>query len=646
MSMIKCSECGKEISDKAEKCVHCGNPLKKSEQNNNGNESKAKGKNSVNSILCIILIVIINLILFAGGTFHFLNTELVTAEVIYPVEQSTMNRFTKINEYKCNIVYKYKGIEYHDTLNFNDDNLPKEIKNSSKDPNFFDVKLKGYVYKDNADTFFLDMEYRNITKYVFYIQAILIIPSVLLIIKSIIGLIKNKNNSKKGINKIALISIIFLIAIVVVGVIIYISRNKKISKDDTPVDWGLAINGTSIILPCTLDELTKVGVNVNEGFYEELMTTTNQTFSGSYAISDEWAQGIYLDLKTGSDISKKEENVTISGIRYYLPAHSFDTAIGITPDKATLLTSSQFSIKNNITIGSKSEDVIEAFGTDYEPKSETDLNGVYALIYYKKGSSTLTIGFENGFVREIIITTTNLNINKKEKTKDESTTTIQEAEINDNLEDIDREELLESFNFYNMRGFYEFTEEELQELETYSDKELKAKWDKISKIVETQSQYDEKYREQLKEIYIKTINVELNSSENDRYIYTPLNETQPKARVEYVAIDEHGIKEIYYSVEMDLTITDKQQNNTYENTMRNYYKTTDINELDKVIKINNYDTQSTQNELFGTLQNSIDTYGSPIVTMHMSGLPYIFYYVGDYVIYYLPEDMIEYLDDV
>ena len=28
MALIKCSECGKEISDKAEKCIHCGYPLK------------------------------------------------------------------------------------------------------------------------------------------------------------------------------------------------------------------------------------------------------------------------------------------------------------------------------------------------------------------------------------------------------------------------------------------------------------------------------------------------------------------------------------------------------------------------------------------------------------------------------------------
>ena len=28
MSLIKCSECGKEISDNAAACIHCGNPIK------------------------------------------------------------------------------------------------------------------------------------------------------------------------------------------------------------------------------------------------------------------------------------------------------------------------------------------------------------------------------------------------------------------------------------------------------------------------------------------------------------------------------------------------------------------------------------------------------------------------------------------
>lgn len=27
MALIKCSECGKEISDKSKKCIYCGNPI-------------------------------------------------------------------------------------------------------------------------------------------------------------------------------------------------------------------------------------------------------------------------------------------------------------------------------------------------------------------------------------------------------------------------------------------------------------------------------------------------------------------------------------------------------------------------------------------------------------------------------------------
>ena len=30
MSLIHCPECGKEISDKSEKCIHCGYPIRQS----------------------------------------------------------------------------------------------------------------------------------------------------------------------------------------------------------------------------------------------------------------------------------------------------------------------------------------------------------------------------------------------------------------------------------------------------------------------------------------------------------------------------------------------------------------------------------------------------------------------------------------
>lgn len=33
MALIKCSECGKEISDKADVCMNCGNPIQKEIEN-------------------------------------------------------------------------------------------------------------------------------------------------------------------------------------------------------------------------------------------------------------------------------------------------------------------------------------------------------------------------------------------------------------------------------------------------------------------------------------------------------------------------------------------------------------------------------------------------------------------------------------
>ena len=35
MALIKCPECGKEISDKASQCIHCGYPLSQLPNNNN-----------------------------------------------------------------------------------------------------------------------------------------------------------------------------------------------------------------------------------------------------------------------------------------------------------------------------------------------------------------------------------------------------------------------------------------------------------------------------------------------------------------------------------------------------------------------------------------------------------------------------------
>ena len=301
--------------------------------------------------------------------------------LFYPAKQYSISRLTTENIYECNIVYEYRGVEYHDKLTFNDDNLPNELKNSSTDPNFFDVKLKGWVNKDNADNFIYDMEYYNISKYAFYIQVILIIPSIWLIIRNIISLKKNKNNSEKGINKVVLISIIFLVAIIVGCVIFSMNKTKNISKYKT--------NNTSI-----------------------------NSLENSY-------------IDNTDDTVKNEENSSI-----------------------------------------------------------------------------------------------------------------------DNTNDINSEKLISNMNFYELRGWLTLTDIERQEWEQCSNTDLKRRLDKLSEDIAIQEEYNNKYANQLNEIFGKEINVELNYSEDTDYTYMPSNEIQPKAQVEYVAINNNSISAIYYSVEM------------------------------------------------------------------------------------------------
>ena len=50
MALIKCPECGKEISDSADKCIHCGYPIKK---------AIAKHHVKKKSIVTIIIVSII-----------------------------------------------------------------------------------------------------------------------------------------------------------------------------------------------------------------------------------------------------------------------------------------------------------------------------------------------------------------------------------------------------------------------------------------------------------------------------------------------------------------------------------------------------------------------------------------------------------
>lgn len=67
MALIKCSECGKEVSDKANACPNCGAPIKE-------DEIKKEIKAGINmtkklAIVLVIILVIIIISVFIFGYF-------------------------------------------------------------------------------------------------------------------------------------------------------------------------------------------------------------------------------------------------------------------------------------------------------------------------------------------------------------------------------------------------------------------------------------------------------------------------------------------------------------------------------------------------------------------------------------------------
>ena len=66
MALIKCSECGKEVSDKASNCPNCGAPIKEDEI-----QKEVKAGIRVTKKLAIILIAILSIIIICAFIFGY-----------------------------------------------------------------------------------------------------------------------------------------------------------------------------------------------------------------------------------------------------------------------------------------------------------------------------------------------------------------------------------------------------------------------------------------------------------------------------------------------------------------------------------------------------------------------------------------------
>lgn len=168
----------------------------------------------------------------------------------------------------------------------------------------------------------------------------------------------------------------------------------------------------------------------------------------------------------------------------------------------------------------------------------------------------------------------------------------------------EKEQMISKIKEYQNNGYLELSDKEYQELEKSSNSEIKERLAKIEENIKVQKEYNEKFSNQLDEIYGKEIQVELYQSEDQNYVYMPLNtktgEYQAKAKVEYVTISNSAnqIADIYYSVEMNLTVYNKYNGKVVSNGItKKYYKIPYLRDIDKVQKINNYNDQAIQDEI-------------------------------------------------
>ncbi len=110
MALIKCPECGKEISDKAGACPHCGCPIGNTTQpmqNNDGKSNKGSKK---------ILIGVVAVVAIAGTGYYFgiakPQQHLAEQKAVYEEAQDLIDegKYDKAIE-KLNSIIDYDGAQ-------------------------------------------------------------------------------------------------------------------------------------------------------------------------------------------------------------------------------------------------------------------------------------------------------------------------------------------------------------------------------------------------------------------------------------------------------------------------------------------------------------------------------------------------------
>lgn len=167
----------------------------------------------------------------------------------------------------------------------------------------------------------------------------------------------------------------------------------------------------------------------------------------------------------------------------------------------------------------------------------------------------------------------------------------------------EKEQMISKIKEYQANGYLDWSKENYQELETYSNDKIKEILNRIESNKKLLDEYHEKYATKLDEIFAKEIQVELYPHDDNYYMYI-VKEKYAKGQVEYVTINKYAnnISEIYFSVEMNLAVTNKYDGSVSRGLVKKYYKIPYLRDIDKTLEINNYNDKAIIDEI----NNAID----------------------------------------
>lgn len=153
MALINCSECGKEVSDKSQHCIHCGNPIAFNNENTQVRESKTKKKKNRKGLVLLFTFVLI----VAAGVGYFFINQLEQKEADYRAKLIETyglmgfsnvvsgNVITTVGDIWHDAIYKESNTNTFDFLY--DDDMRRLDFNDAIDKYYSDTKSKNEISK-------------------------------------------------------------------------------------------------------------------------------------------------------------------------------------------------------------------------------------------------------------------------------------------------------------------------------------------------------------------------------------------------------------------------------------------------------------------------------------------------------------------